>query len=658
MIHFEIQALRIPFKLMVRHASASRARSASLWICARRGEHRGYGEGCPRDYVTGETAQSCARFLKRWLPEVAARCETLEALEAFVEAQRAVLDEAPAAWCAVESALLELFARERGQSVEGLLGMQGPSGRHHYSAIINNGPLWETTLHMDQYLAQGMRDFKVKLSGVLEEDRAKLARLSERAQAHEITLSGVRLDANNLWAGRVEEALRHLELLGEGFVGVEEPVAARDVAGMRRLYEALGLPIILDESLCRAQELALYEGEEGWIGNIKVSKAGGVLRGCALADAIAARGWPIIVGAHVGETSILTRAAQLVARRAGAGLLAQEGAFGARLMERDMTAPSLCFGGGGVLDMDAPYREERDGRLEETRADVWRAGWGVAGRMGRRAFEEVAGEATQMADGCQLWGRRWGALDARDVVLAVHGEAGHSGWFAALGAALSARGVALAAYDLRGCGESQGEGWTPAQLLGDLSEQVAALSARHARVHLAGWGQGASLATVFAARHGGVASLMWWAPGLLWGASYRASRRAVEGMLAGGDREEAGRAALVWRVSAAMEDEAWREQLEDDVLLGQDQLWGAHGMWEELRRAALEATQGLEVPVMAWLGTRDQVVDSAGLAGSVRAGLARCVVWEELEAGHGLALEGAEALAERMCAQLRGGVDG
>ncbi len=60
---------------------------------------------------------------------------------------------------------------------------------------------------------------------------------------------------------------------------------------------------------------------------------GGLLRSLNVAEAARRRGIPIVVGAQVGETSVLTRAALVVARSAGDRLLAQEGAFGTYLLE-------------------------------------------------------------------------------------------------------------------------------------------------------------------------------------------------------------------------------------------------------------------------------------------------------------------------------------
>lgn len=79
-------------------------------------------------------------------------------------------------------------------------------------------------------------------------------------------------------------------------------------------------------------------------------KNGGLIRSLELARAAGQRGLHLIVGAHVGETSVLTRAALSVARSNRTILLAQEGAFGTHLLARDLVERPLMFGVGGVLD--------------------------------------------------------------------------------------------------------------------------------------------------------------------------------------------------------------------------------------------------------------------------------------------------------------------
>ncbi len=57
--------LRLPFKLAFRHAGATRNATETFWVEAQNGDATGYGEGCPRSYVTGETLESCHAFFPR-----------------------------------------------------------------------------------------------------------------------------------------------------------------------------------------------------------------------------------------------------------------------------------------------------------------------------------------------------------------------------------------------------------------------------------------------------------------------------------------------------------------------------------------------------------------------------------------------------------------
>ena len=76
---------------------------------------------------------------------------------------------------------------------------------------------------------------------------------------------------------------------------------------------------------------------------------GGLCRSLALTEDLAQRGIGVIVGAQVGETSLLTRAGLTIAHMAADNLHAMEGGFGTHLLQRDLTSPCLMFGDGGLL---------------------------------------------------------------------------------------------------------------------------------------------------------------------------------------------------------------------------------------------------------------------------------------------------------------------
>ena len=76
---------------------------------------------------------------------------------------------------------------------------------------------------------------------------------------------------------------------------------------------------------------------------------GGLLRAIDLANMAKQSGIGCIVGAQVGETSLLTRAGMVAALACHENLLAQEGAFGLYLLEHDVCAKSLMFGKQGKI---------------------------------------------------------------------------------------------------------------------------------------------------------------------------------------------------------------------------------------------------------------------------------------------------------------------
>jgi L-alanine-DL-glutamate epimerase-like enolase superfamily enzyme len=339
------RSLALPFKAAFRHASAERSAMQSVWVEAKGDGLVGLGEGCPRGYVTGESVESALGFIERHREAVLAAVTDFSSLAAYAESCSEEIDANPAAWCAIELALLDLLAKARGATIEDLMGAPPAVGTFRYSAVLGDAAPEPFAAQLAQYRNAGFEDFKIKLSGDRARDRAKSMALI----AAGVEPSSARADANNLFPS-ADAAIAHLATLGFRFSALEEPLEAGSYPGMRRIARARGARIVLDESLLREDQLAPLAADPAtWIANIRVSKMGGLIRSLAVARAAMRAGMDVIVGAHVGETSILTRAGLVVAASARPRLVAQEGAFGTHLLERDMVDPPLMFGAGGFL---------------------------------------------------------------------------------------------------------------------------------------------------------------------------------------------------------------------------------------------------------------------------------------------------------------------
>ena len=345
--NLEIRKLEIPFNVSFKHASAERNTTESIVVVAEsdRG-HTGYGEGCPRSYVTDESIDSAIAFFLKHKSSIQV-IENLEELRRWIEELSGPIDVNPAAWCAIELALLDLLGKEQEQSIEELLSLPLLKGEFRYTAVLGASNYEAFAGQLQQYVQTGFSDFKVKISGKLEEDIEKL-NLLKNLDNQEIR---IRLDANNLW-DTSSEATAYLKQLDTNFFAIEEPIKANQYETLRTITQVLNTQIILDESFLRkAQFEQIQHRPETWIINVRISKMGGILRSLDIAKEASKLNVPIIIGAQVGETSILTRAALTVANTYRDILLAQEGGFGTYLLKRDIVETPLMFGNGGLLSV-------------------------------------------------------------------------------------------------------------------------------------------------------------------------------------------------------------------------------------------------------------------------------------------------------------------
>lgn len=342
--------LNIPFTAAFKHHSAVRAATQSVWVEAHADHIIGVGESCPREYVTGESLKSAHMFFDTYRDVLCQEIDSVEDLVEWADTHTEIINANPAAWCAIELAILELFARRGNIAIEQVVGVAPIAGKFCYSAVVGDSAPETFHATVARYLKMGFVDFKLKLSGDSIRDRQKIDTFRDLKDVKNIR---VRIDANNLWED-ADTAAHYLEDLDFSFAGIEEPLAANAIDGMRLVAERLGCPIILDESLLRAEQLApLAKDPDTWVVNVRVSKMGGLLRSLAVIKAVRDLGLALIVGAQVGETSVLTRAGLVVAYAGSNVLFAQEGAFGTYLLKEDVAAPSLMFNASGVLDSDS-----------------------------------------------------------------------------------------------------------------------------------------------------------------------------------------------------------------------------------------------------------------------------------------------------------------
>lgn len=336
----DLQAFTFPvsLKYTFRHASARRASAYNFIVKATSGEGlSGFGEGCPRTYVTGEDLESCNRFLNKQKSDILQQVQDVASLLEWTETHRSAIDLNPSAFCAIELSLLDLIGRSCSQTLEQLAGVDVREHTVKYTAVLGDSVYPVFWYLRQRFLNRDFQDFKIKLSGRQNRDYRKLRSWPSTSGQN----YAIRLDANNLWLKSTDTA-SYLRNLPQLFWAVEEPLAPKDFQGLAELKTESNIYVILDESCTRLGDLDHLTGPS-WICNLRVSKLGGLFRSIEVANCAREKGIDVIVGAQVGETSILSRAALALIQALQNSQLATEGAFGEHLLSFDLTKEVIQF---------------------------------------------------------------------------------------------------------------------------------------------------------------------------------------------------------------------------------------------------------------------------------------------------------------------------
>ena len=349
----------VPLRKSIKHASFERASSDNLIVrVTLRDGTVGHGEGLPRPYVTGETIDSTfASLVKLDLPRT---LEDVAGLESLVRRLVGfVLPEAQAdprgmagnaARCALELALLDAFARREGRSVGEAIPWMGSFGEmlnarpgpvRYSGAITAESPGKEirSALKMRIY---GFAQVKVKVGVPGQDDPARLARL-RRILGRGMD---IRIDANVAWsAGEVVERVR--PLLPSRPSVLEQPVPHEEAEALATLRPMLGVPVMLDESLCGYPdaERAVALGTADLL-NVRLSKCGGIGPSLKIMDLARRSGLGVQLGCHPGETGLLSAAGRQVACRVR-GIRFLEGSYDRHVLARNLIREDITFGYGG-----------------------------------------------------------------------------------------------------------------------------------------------------------------------------------------------------------------------------------------------------------------------------------------------------------------------
>jgi L-alanine-DL-glutamate epimerase-like enolase superfamily enzyme len=368
----QVILLALPFRMPVSHATHNRTACDSVLVRVEASDGTvGWGEGVPRPYVGGEDASSVWTEITQvlWPALVAAEVPDYEGdLRAFLLDVDSILPDSPplghlvahhAARCAVELAVLDCALRRAGVGLLEALGARRSQVRYNGMLPTGDAKLGRMILNLMQDLA--LPAVKVKLGDGDDTGRLKMLKevLGDDVQ--------ILADVNGVWS--IDEA-RSADpmLVAAGLTLLEQPLPRGPAAELAELRASIQTPIMVDESLVTlADARNLIDAGACDVFNVRLSKCGGLGRSLSFIELARAAGLRWQLGAHVGETAILSAVGRALALSVDDAMYV-EGSIGEWLLEEDLTSPAVQFGHGGYAGpLEGPgfgieVREERVAR--------------------------------------------------------------------------------------------------------------------------------------------------------------------------------------------------------------------------------------------------------------------------------------------------------
>ncbi|HZZ82848.1 MAG TPA: dipeptide epimerase [Gemmataceae bacterium] len=349
--------VRIPLKKPIQHASHTRTETDNIVIRVTLADGTvGFGEGVPREYVTGETIDSALALLKQsdLKPQLDA-CTTFKSTLAAVEALRLapIPDDdrgcrGNGARCAVELALLDAYGKYFQHPVSDVTKLLAHDDLYEhkehvrYSGAITSAQGMKARWAAWKMWIYGFKQLKIKVGIEGQNDVERVGQIRRRVGSK----MDLRVDANEAWTpANVRDKI--LELKPFNITSVEQPVPHEEIGVMREVRPAVGVPIMLDESLCGMIDAErAMDGEYCDLFNLRLSKCGGFIASLRLAQFARRHNLGYQLGCQVGETAILSAAGRHFASSVR-DIRYCEGSYDSHLVREALATTNITFGWGG-----------------------------------------------------------------------------------------------------------------------------------------------------------------------------------------------------------------------------------------------------------------------------------------------------------------------
>lgn len=342
-----IYSVNLPFSLHFSHALRKRSsvKNIIVEVVADTGDIKGYGEGAPRSFVTGETPESVVQSIHHFtqLDYFPWAIEDICQLWNFIDRLGNVKTHNVAV-CALETALLDAFGKSHGRNIIDYFSSGFMTNKIYYGAAL---PLAGKQTIMELCgRARAMKINKLKLK--LGKD---LLQNTQNFKAVHAVFGGdydLKVDINGVWNRKL--AFEHKSLINAYQVKVvEQPMAPGDaqLSEFADIMHKIGVILMADESACTLNDVEniVREGYYQMI-NVRLSKNGGFRNSLKMIDLLRSNGVSFQIGCHLGESGILSAAGRILCLLCDDAVY-YDGSYDEFLLQENVTFENVSFGPGG-----------------------------------------------------------------------------------------------------------------------------------------------------------------------------------------------------------------------------------------------------------------------------------------------------------------------
>ncbi|MBW2006184.1 MAG: hypothetical protein JRI72_16585, partial [Deltaproteobacteria bacterium] len=350
-----IHRVSLPFvgDFSISRKKGSSANNIVVEVVADKGEIKGYGEGAPIQFVTGETQESAAKSASRFVQKDSFpwKLDNVSQIWDFIDSLPKGKED-NAAICAGEMALLDALGKSQNKAITDYFLKDFYTSTVYYGAAIPLGNKLRIMELCGLIRKLKINQLRIKMDRDFEKNREAVETV-KRVFGDDYDL---RIDPNGVWDRDL--AFKHIPLIKKHKVKiVEEPISYLDPGFIEfvGLMKSYGVTLMACETVCTLEDLEriIKDGYYNMI-NVKLSRSGGFRRSLRMIERIRSSGLSFQIGCTLGESGILSAAGRALCLLCKDAVY-YDGSYDRFMLKENTTIEDVSFGPGGEAGpLDGP----------------------------------------------------------------------------------------------------------------------------------------------------------------------------------------------------------------------------------------------------------------------------------------------------------------